>query len=279
MILISLLSCALTALLQPHPAFAQQSTSSSQQGREENPIAILFEIKGDVRTKSAAALNWVEGRAQLPLFAGDLVFSGNNGKARLEYIGIGATVLIGPNSLTTVRRMPPSLSKFRRSFGADRGRRGGQSQSKTGERTMTLAGSQDVGKNTPAQPVFDVGLTLSRDVDVIPMLYPLGRVFLHARRYPSRIPVRLDKTWDGVGLWAFLWRLDDDLVPVWSGFSRGSFAGIPIPKAGTYKLQIVSEDEVRTTAPITIKATQGAALALKDWPSGSAEEPSTVVFQ
>lgn len=267
-------------MLDAGTAFAQQTESLTlSQKSEQKPIAVLIEIKGDVRTKSAASLNWIEARDRQPLFVGDLVFSGTNGKARIEYTGIGANVMIGSNSLATVRRMPPSLSRFRRSFGADRGRKGEKGTAKAGERTITPSQPQSPQSMQAAVPVFDVGLMLSRDVDVIPLLYPLGTVYVHARRFPARLPVRLDKTWDGVGLWAFLWRVDDDLKPVWSGFSRGSFAGIPIPRKGIYKLQIVSEDEVRTTSPITIRATQGAPLALAEWPSGSAEDPSTVVFQ
>lgn len=264
------------------PLAAVPSIETTGQRDVKQPVAILYEVSGDVRTKLGDALNWNSARGKRALYAGDQVFTGSVANARIEYAGIGATLMLGPHSLVTIRNRPPSFTRFRRAFDVDSGQK---SQSKKdpstpGERAIGAAGTSSTGSASLNGPVFNSGLSLIRDIDTIPVIYPMGQVILTSRQFPAAITVRFEDTWSQVGFWGFLWRVDSTLVPVWSGYSRGSFAAIPISAPGEYTLQIVTEDEARTTQPIRINASQRTGgVVLPQWPKATAQNPVTVVLQ
>lgn len=262
-----------------HP-LASLDEAPTKEKLTEDPVAIVYEAKGDVRTKSGASLHWHRVHGKRALYAGDLLFTGEIANARIEYAGIGATVMLGPHSLVTIRKRPPSFSRFRRTFDGNQGK--ALSEKKTpsilDERTTKGADTTDNRQLAAGSPVFNSGLALIRDVDTIPVIYPLGRVILSAREFPVSLPLQLESTWNQVGLWGYLWRIEATLALEWVGFSRGSFAGIHISQPGEYTLQIVTEDEARTTQPIRISVRRRNQLTLPTWPQASAQNPVTVVL-
>jgi hypothetical protein len=268
-------------LLQVQQYLTTKVTADQRKSASAVPTAVLFEVSGDVRTKSANALNWQSAHFRQALFPGDQVFTGTTGTARIEYMGIGATLMLQAQSLVTIRHMPPSFTRFRRTFGMDTAglARLPKSQSQSDARSIGAATSSTNDVDFGQGPTFNSGLSLIRDVDKIPVISPIGLVILAARSFPADLPIRFEETWNQVGLWGFLWQTDATLTPIWSGFSRGSFPAIPIPGPGEYTLQIITEDESRTTEPIQITASRRTELTLPQWPHATADSPVSVVLK
>jgi hypothetical protein len=250
---------------------------------KDEGIAKLLLISGDVRIKRAYSASWRQVFSQTALRRGDQIFTGQNGSVHMEYFGLGASVSLGPYSHFVVTSQPPAFTSFRRNFGAESGK--GINSNKQGKaRADAGAGAIALNRNkyVPLAGIVQeqTGITMMRDTDTIPILAPSNNVELYAKKFPTTLTVKLDETWNKTQLWGFLWKTSDEVTPEWSGYSRGSFAAIPIPSTGDYTLQIVTSDESRTSKPIQIRARKRGALVMPELPDTmSPLTPVSVVLQ
>jgi hypothetical protein len=248
--------------------------------------AKILLLDGEVRVKRAFTSSWRQLTRETSLRKGDQVFTGPTGSVHIEYFGKAASISFGPYTHFTVNENPPSFTTYRRSFGAEGGKGADKGGNKggIGASSKTIALQKEgrpVGqKQQPAEAVGSAGISMMRDTDLIPILFPQGRVLLQAKRFPASLAIGLEASLSQTPMWGFLWKKDDEDTPVWSGFSLGSFAAVPIPYAGSFILQIVSDDESKTSKPIYINAELRKTLALPVVDAKfSVQDPVSVVIQ
>ena len=69
----------------------------------ENPVGVITEVKGQVQIKRAGKSAWLPARVNMPVYAGDVLRTGSNGKVvvwtptgRAQTLGPKKTVSINP---------------------------------------------------------------------------------------------------------------------------------------------------------------------------------------
>lgn len=232
--------------------FVQQGVSLRVVDPAEKPVAKIYDFSGQVSVKFNGESNWQRVSEKCDLYSGDSVFAHEKSALRIEYYGAGATLQLREFSFFIVGKNPLGYSRFKRKSGYGNT---SLSISKSSGDNFTIAKPSDNKSGTIAAPRDELGIEMQRDVTRIPVLEPVGNVTLFSKEFPAFLTLKFENTWDGIGLWCFVWAsAADSSTPVWVGFNRGSFKEIPIPKPGDYMVQIITEDETRTTRPIFVSA-------------------------
>ena len=216
-------------------------------------VAVIFQTTGTALVKLHGSAHWLRATSGLPLQPGDKIQTLAGGTMRIEYYGTGASILMNQLSYLQVARNPPQFSRFKR--------KNGIANSKIWEETRALLNSSTIAnpqtaerkKTDQNEQVLFRGLNLQRDTTRIPVLSPQGDVTLATTKMPAKMAITLESTWNNVGLWAYVWNVSNaQPTPDWIGYSRGGFSGIPFKSTGRYVVQIITEDESRTTRPIRV---------------------------
>ena len=261
----------------------QAEASSSLDKNGNKIVAKIVALQGLVSVKRALENNWLYVDKGAYLHLGDKVFVQERSALEIEYLGVGASLLLDALSFTVIGSSPPQFSRFKSKAGLTK-KFGLKSK---GERTLAM---QDKGERTLAmqeagsasevveQSRMAIKTRLEIDTDNIPVLFPEGNLQIFAHKFPAKIQVDLEQNWNQVGLWAFLWSVSADKIePEYVGFKIGSRRIFEILKPGEYQLQLFSEDETRTTAPILISARPRKEFIVQ--PIENDSEVSTVDLQ
>lgn len=232
--------------------FIQQGDKGIKRPREEKPVANIYEFSGQISLKPKGESNWTRVAEKMDLFAGDSVFVHKDGTIHIEYYGAGASLMMKEFSFFIVGKNPPGYSRFKRKSGYGNSSIG-FSREQSNDSAVAKPTMEGAKKSTSVQQ--NLGIQMQRDITRILVIEPLGDVHLFARNFPTLLSVKFEKTWDEVGLWCFVWSTSaHSSEPVWVGFRKGSVQDIPIEKPGNYIVQIITEDESRTTRPIVVSA-------------------------
>jgi hypothetical protein len=248
----------------------------------DHGVAKILFLNGEVRLKRAFNPSWRPLLRETSLKKGDQLFTGPTGSVHIEYFGKAASISFGPYTHFTINETPPSFTAYRRNFGAESGKSaGGRSQLANAKTVALKKDGRTLPQNRAQLAATGAsGLSMMRDTGLIPVLFPQGDVILQSRTFPTSLAIRLEASLNQTAMWGFLWKKDEEATPVWSGFSLGSFAAIPIPSAGSFVLQIVSDDESQTTKPILITAEKRKTLTMPPLDmKPSIQTPVSVVFQ
>ncbi len=276
--------CLLTSCKQQEIAlgnFIQQGDKGMKRSSEEKPVANVYESSGQISLKPKGESNWTRVAEKMDLFAGDSLFVHKDSTIRIEYYGAGASLVMKEFSFFIVGKNPPGYSRFKRKSGYGNSSIGFL-RAQSSDSAFAKPTLEGANKSTSVQQ--NLGIQMQRDITRIPVIEPLGDVHLYVRNFPTFLSVKFEKTWDGVGLWCFVWSISaQSSEPVWVGFRKGSVQDIPIEKPGDYIVQIITEDESRTTRPIIVSAKKRENRLLKFFPQLSFIEknlqPITLEFR
>jgi len=261
-----------------------ESYGESPVSPTDSPVYAI-DVEGDARYKRPAWLNWWPLKMGVELQPGDLVYVDDASKVVLFFITQDSIVTLPEGTLFHVGLTVPQMSKLRTSGGVS-----SDISSKPEERmkepnaemrfstrviqnpSLKKAGESDsdAGKNTDVV-VLDEDLKIVRNTRNLQIAYPGPNVELHARRFPTSIPVTFNVTDKRIKLWGYLWK-GRELEPQWSSVAASGFPRVPIEKPGTYVFQALSEDELYASPAIMIRAVKRGATDFlpkpKNWLEG-----------
>jgi hypothetical protein len=222
------------------------------------PVALVRQAEGEVRYRAAGTLNWNPLGLRKKLFVGDLLFTRDNGSARLEYTAAGAAVQLPPQTLFRVGEKPPTFTKLRRRFGVENPHSGKESSFSQSEKNATNpferveVRNTEKGKNN-SNNIVTSRLTVLREKGKILLDMPKPNSTTLAQGFPAHLRIRVAPEFMGQNYWAFIWRESDKINPVWSGAAQGEFSAVPIPKAGRYEVQVMSDDETLVSDTVEVE--------------------------
>ncbi len=236
---------------------------TAQGAVEQKPACHVAESKGDVRYRAAGSLNWVPLGDRKSLFVGDLVFTRSDAHLRMNYVAAEASVQLPAETLFRIGERPPTFTKLRRRFSFDssegnklaNGSRSSHKQSpfeRVTARNQNEADDQN-GRSKPKHSSSEseqLGVNLS--TTTLPIVLPAPRSVFLSKAYPSKLSLKVGPEFTGEKVWAFLWNEKDKVKPIWSGYAIGEFTNIPIPRPGTYEVQVVNDDESAISDSITV---------------------------
>ncbi len=241
------------------PGAPKGSVPLSMSGQEK-PIAKISKILGEIRLKRAFSPTWVQIYTNSELYEGDQVFGGSISSASVTYYKEGTQLDLFSYALLRISQAPPEKTEFPREENKTKVFVPPPGPPEFAHLMQTKA--VDLPK-IPKEEI-DKLRAQSNAKNKIVILGPVGHIMLIARTYPSPIAIRLEKKWDNVRLWGYLWDQSNSTAPIWSGLSKGSFSNILIPKPGVYSLLIQSEDGIAESPPIEIAATKREGKMVTD---------------
>ncbi len=225
---------------------------------EESYAVKLEAVVGNIRVKPAGELNWQDLEKTRLLQDGDLLFTGERSSVKVVYVNARATLAIPPETMLRVSEQPPYMSRYRRTT-LDPG----------GERTLTLAASPAQAKREGGESeAVNTAFSVTREVAVIPVVFPEAGAEIFVRRFPATLAFRLGVTRGAETLWGYLWEKDGSPQPIWLGMGNGNFSQIPVNKAGSYIFQAVAEDDAASSIPVEVKVRLGTSFQLVPLPPG-----------
>lgn len=248
-----------------------ESYGESPVSPTDSPVYAI-DVEGNARYKRPSWLNWWPLKMGVELQPGDLVFVDDESKVVLFFITQDSIVTLPEGTLFHVGITVPQMSKLRTSGGVSSDiSKKPEEKMKTPSAEMRFStrvvqnpslkkageSGSDEEKNSEVVLLED-DLKIVRNTRNLPIAYPGPNVELHARRFPTSIPVTFNVTDKRIKLWGYLWK-GRELEPQWSSVAASGFPRVPIEKPGTYVFQALSEDELYASPAITIRALKRGA--------------------
>jgi hypothetical protein len=243
-----------------------ESYGESPVSATDSPVYAI-DVEGSARYKRPSWLNWWPLKMGVELQPGDLVYVDDESKVVLFFITQDSIVTLPESTLFHVGLTVPQMSKLRTSGGVSSDI-GAQPESRMESPNAEMRfstrviqnpslkkageGDSDAGKNTEVV-VLEDDLKIVRNTRNLKIAYPGPNVELHARRFPTSLPVTFQVTDKRIKLWGYLWQ-GRELEPQWSSVASSGFPRVPIEKPGMYVFQALSEDELYASPAIMIRA-------------------------
>jgi len=182
---------------------------------------------------------------------GDQIYGGSFSSGKIQYFYDGTQLNISSYSLLRIGQGAPEKSTFARNKISSLGYVPPKEGSKFGH--LLNKGQSEIPNI--AQSDIESLRRKSNLKDKIVVTGLFDKVMLYSRSFPAPFAVNLEKVWQNTALWAYLWDQNrPGSKPVWTGFSRGSFSNILIPRPGVYTLIIQSEDGYAESPGVQIAA-------------------------
>jgi hypothetical protein len=116
--------------------------------------------------------------------------------------------------------------------------------------------TEDDTKGNSRNLKFETGVfSFVREVQLLNWVFPRAKLELVSKKFPTRVNVEVTNIATSPILIGYLWN-SKRRTPIWSGVSVGKFNNVPIPAPGSYRLQVISEDNTAASDHIVINASK-----------------------
>lgn len=235
----------------------------------DSPVYAI-DVEGEARYKRPSWLNWWPLKSGIELQPGDLVYVEDFSKVVLFFISQDSIVTLPEGSLFHVGLTVPQMSKLRTSGGVssdvasdaeNKGVKDAANVASFSTRVIQNPAIKKAGETeadaAKAEPqvITEDELKIVRNTRTLGVRYPGPNVEIHAKKFPTSIPVTFDVNEKTTRLWGYLWK-GRELEPHWSSVAAAGFPRVPIEKPGNYVFQAMSEDELYASPAILIRAVQ-----------------------
>jgi len=235
------------------------------------PVAEMSALEGEIHRKTPREVNWTKVKKAVKVSAGDLLFVPRGSSVKLFYLKEKSFLTLTEESIFEVEERLPAATKHKRLFG--KARYGGGLQPRTpgedGTFSRLMLNPSDSAPKSKDAGEASGALEVDRKVRSVSYAN-ISKLQLKvvARRYPATLTLVVEDMDRAPLMFGYLWKTGASAEPVWNETSSARRTeseavafSIPIPSAGSFVFQAISEDDTLVTMPLRIEA-----LSLRDLP-------------